>query len=93
MRILICHNNYPAQFRRLAPALVADGHDLVFLHKTNEWHATPAEGFRRVRYTPHRSSGAEWLHPYLRRFDNAVLEGQELSGLASSFLRKGGFLM
>jgi glycosyltransferase involved in cell wall biosynthesis len=76
MRILFCHNNYPAQFRRLAPALAAEGHDVVFLHKGAEWHATPPGGVKLVRYAPHRSSGAEWLHPYLRRFDSAVVEGQ-----------------
>ena len=89
MRILLCHNNFPAQFRRLAPALAAEGHDLVFLHKTNEWHATPASGFRLLRYEPHRSSGAEWLHPYLRRFDNAVIEGQGAFRACQQLLEEG----
>ena len=39
MRILFCHPNYPAQFRRLAPALAQQGHEIVFLHKNIEWHA------------------------------------------------------
>ena len=89
MRILLCHNNFPAQFRRLAPALAAEGHDLVFLHKTSEWHATPASGFRLLRYAPHRSSGAEWLHPYLRRFDNAVIEGQGAFRACQQLLEEG----
>ena len=76
MRILFSHNNYPAQFRRLAPALVAEGHDVVFVHRGAEWHATPPHGMRLLRYSLHRAAGAEVLHPYLRRFDAAVLEGQ-----------------
>ena len=33
------HNNFPAQFRRLAPALAEQGHDVVFLAQNREWHA------------------------------------------------------
>ena len=33
MRILISHTNFPAQFRRLGPALVEQGHEVVFLAK------------------------------------------------------------
>lgn len=76
MRFLFVHNNYPAQFRRLAPALVDLGHDTVFLARSREWHAPSAQGVRLKAYQPHRRGGGESLHPYLRRFDQAVLEGQ-----------------
>ena len=39
MKILFSHNNFPAQFRRLAPAVSEQGHDVVFLAKNREWHA------------------------------------------------------
>ena len=39
MRFLISHTNFPAQFRRLAPALVRQGHEVVFIAKNREWHA------------------------------------------------------
>ena len=77
MRILISHTNFPAQFRRLAPALVEDGHDVVFVARSREWHAPdPPPGLRLLSYQPHRAGGGETLHPYLRRFENCVLEGQ-----------------
>jgi len=76
MRILFSHTNYPAQFRRLAPALAAEGHEVVFLAKQQEWHAPPPDGLRLIQYQPHRQGGTELLHPYLRRFENCVLEGQ-----------------
>ena len=77
MRILISHTNFPAQFRRLAPKLVAEGHDVVFLAKNREWHApSPVEGLRVLTYETHRAGGVEALHPYLRRFESSVLEGQ-----------------
>jgi glycosyltransferase involved in cell wall biosynthesis len=77
MRILISHNNYPAQFRRLAPALAQRGHDVVFIAQQREWHAPePAAGVRLITYQPHRSGGSEALHPYLRRMESCVLQGQ-----------------
>ena len=76
MRILISHPNYPAQFRRLAPALAQQGHELVFLHENAEWHAPPANGVRLISYEPERSGGGATIHPYLRRMETAVLQGQ-----------------
>ena len=77
MRILISHTNFPAQFRRLAPELAAQGHDVIFLAKSREWHApSPVQGMKVITYETHRPGGGEVLHPYLRRFDSSVLEGQ-----------------
>ena len=76
MRILFSHCNFPSQFRRLAPSLAQRGHDVVFLAKSKEWHAPHPVGFRLVYTETHRSGGGEALHPYLRRFEQAVLEGQ-----------------
>ena len=76
LRILFVHTNYPAQFRRLAPALAAEGHDVVFLARNREWHAPPPGGIRVKVFEPHRPGGSAHLHPYLRRLDQAVLIGQ-----------------
>ena len=76
MRILFCHNNFPAQFRRLAPALAGQGHEVVFLAQSQEWHAPSSSGIRLLKYSAHRQSGGEALHPYLRRFEACVLQGQ-----------------
>ena len=76
MRILISHCSYPSQFRRLAPALAAEGHELVFLHQQREWHAPEPEGFRLCSYQPARSGEEAAGHPYLRRFEDAVAHGQ-----------------
>lgn len=92
MRILFSHTNYPAQFRRLAPALAADGHEVVFLHKGTEWHAEPPQGLMVCRYSPSRVSASQdgALHPYLGRFEDAVLEGQAAARAAVK-LRDQGF--
>ena len=90
MRILISHTNYPAQFRRLAPALVDIGHEVVFLARNIEWHAPkPPTGLRLITYQPHRQGGGEALHPYLRRFENCVLEGQAAFRAAHQLAQEG----
>lgn len=76
MRFLFSHNNYPAQFRRLIPALIAEGHEVVFLCRSTEWHAPVVEGVRLIPFQPHRAGGGAVIHPYLRRFEEAVLQGQ-----------------
>tara|TARA_B100000674_G_scaffold143220_1_gene112857 strand:- start:758 stop:1984 length:1227 start_codon:yes stop_codon:yes gene_type:complete len=76
MRILFSHNNFPAQFRRLAPALAEQGHEIVFLAQNREWHAPPTAGIRLKEYSTHRQGAGESLHPYLRRFESCVLHGQ-----------------
>ena len=76
MRFLFSHNNYPAQFRRLIPALVEAGHEIVFLCRSREWHAPTVTGVRLIKFEPHRAAGGAAIHPYLRRFEEAVLQGQ-----------------
>jgi len=76
VRVLFSHNNYPAQFRRLVPALIERGHEVVFLCRSREWHAPAVDGVRLIPFEPHRPGGGAAIHPYLRRFEEAVLQGQ-----------------
>ena len=90
MRVLISHTNYPAQFRRLAPALVEQGHEVVFIAKSREWHAPdPVPGLRVITYEPHRQAGGEAIHPYLRRFEASVLEGQVVFRVCQKLREEG----
>ena len=92
MRILISHTNYPAQFRRLAPHLCERGHEVIFLSKNKEWHAPRAvPGLKVITYGTHRTGGAAVLHPYLRRFEACVLEGQAVYR-ACQHLRAEGWI-
>ena len=90
MRILISHTNYPAQFRRLAPHLCKQGHEVVFLAKSKEWHAPePDKNLRLITYNTHRNGGGEVLHPYLRRFESSVLEGQAVFRVCQQLRAQG----
>lgn len=89
MRLLVSHNNFPGQFRRLVPAWVNEGHDVVFLSKTHEWHAPAPQGYRLLRYEPLRPGGGAHLHPYLRRLEPALLEGQAAFRAARQLKQEG----
>jgi len=89
VRILFSHTNHPAQFRRLVPALVAEGHDVVFLAESNEWHAPDTAGYRLQPVRPHRSSGGAHVHPFLRRFETAVVLGQATFRAARQLKQQG----
>ena len=79
MRLLISHPKHPHNFAA-CPLFVAQGHDLVFLTGSHEWHANQQPNYRLKRVDVSREG--EVLHfPYLRRMDAAVLEGQATCGL------------
>lgn len=72
MNILFIHQNMPAQFKFLAPALAADGHRVLFLTQACR---SKLPGVTEVIYPPPAKGGKE-THPYLRTFEDAVLHGQ-----------------
>ena len=91
MRILFSHSNYPAQFRRIAPALAEDGHDIRFLYKSIEWNAPNKGSVELSQYLVSRVSASSEgaLHPYLGRFEDAVLEGQAAARAALNLKEQG----
>ena len=55
MNILFVHQNFPAQYRHLAPALAAQGHQVVAL--TIHRPAIELPGVRVIGHRPHTISG------------------------------------
>ncbi len=49
---------------------------MVFLSQNREWTAPPTEQINLVRYQLGRDPQGQYCHPYLRRFETAVLHGQ-----------------
>ena len=77
MRILFVHCNYPAQFRHLSQHLAANTeNEIVFLCQNKEWTANNVPNIRLSRYQLGRDPKSEICHPYLRRYETAVLHGQ-----------------
>ena len=91
MRILFVHCNYPAQFRHLSQHLAANkDNEIVFLCQNKEWTATNVPELKLSRYQLGRDPKGNLCHPYLRRYETAVLHGQAALREALR-LRQDGF--
>lgn len=88
MNILFVHQNFPGQFKFLAPALAAQGHEVVAMtmQKVNPGHW---QGVRLVPYTAARSTSAE-IHPWVSDFETKAIRG-EACFRAALQLRDAGF--
>jgi glycosyltransferase involved in cell wall biosynthesis len=87
MNLLFVHQNFPAQFVHLAPAMARLGHQVVALH-VNPCPALP--GVRTVRYAidpPQKGAGT---HPWLQDLNTKVIRG-EAAWRAARRLRDEGF--
>ena len=87
MNILFVHQNFPGQFRRIAPLLAAQGHKVIGL---GENPAPALPGVQHIRYNAPRE-GSESTHPYLRRIEGQVRRAQEVAR-ACLVLKRAGFV-
>ena len=92
MRILFSHVNFPSQFRRLIPFLVGLGHDIVFVSRQLEWHSPSPDGLTLIHYSKSRKPSSSFVHPYLYRFESAILEGQAVYRVAAELRDKSWIL-
>lgn len=88
MNILFIHQNFPGQFKHLAPALVAKGHRVVSLtmrvKKPGQWN-----GVEMLPYDIKRKP-SKGLHPWLVDFETKLLRAESCY-LAALDLKKSGF--
>jgi glycosyltransferase involved in cell wall biosynthesis len=74
MNILFIHQNFPGQFKHLAPALVKAGHSVIALTlaktEAKRWH-----GVRLVSYGLSRGNAKE-AHPWTIDFESKVIRGE-----------------
>ena len=89
MKILFIHQNFPGQFKFLAPALVQQGHEVVamIMQKTDleVW-----QGVKLVSYLPNRSSTPN-IHPWVSDFETKAIRG-EACYRAALKLKNAGFI-
>ena len=88
MNILFIHQNFPGQFKFLAPALVQQGH-LVRALLVNKTDAQTWEGVTLVPYQTQRGSTPA-IHPWLIDFETKTIRG-EACFRAALALKDGGF--
>lgn len=89
MRVLFVHQNFPGQFKHLAPALVAQGHEVTALTMVRN---PPAnwQGVRLVGYLAARGSSKE-VHPWLTDFESKAIRG-EAAFHAAMQLKASGYV-
>jgi glycosyltransferase involved in cell wall biosynthesis len=88
MKILFIHQNFPGQFKHLAPALAAKGHTVAALTlrdlKVAKWQGVAMYYYRIRRQT------AEGVHPWVTDTEAKVIRGQACF-MACLELKKQGF--
>lgn len=88
MKFLFIHQNFPAQFKNIAPQLARLGHEVVALTPrdlgTKNWG-----GVKIVNYAIQQASGTN-LHRWLTDFETKTIRG-EACFLAALKLKKEGF--
>jgi glycosyltransferase involved in cell wall biosynthesis len=74
MRILFIHQNFPGQFRHLAPALAAQGHEVTAMtmvrNAPSHW-----QGVRLVSYRVARGS-TPGIHPWIADIESKTIRGE-----------------
>jgi len=74
MKLLFLHQNFPGQFKHLAPALAAQGHEVVALtlQKVPE---TTWQGVRLIPYAVARGTSPT-VHPWVADFETKVIRAE-----------------
>jgi len=85
MNVLFIHQNFPGQFRHLAPALAAAGHraDALAMHRR-----PPPPGVAQHTYGINRRGG-HGMHPLLRDAEAKVLRGEACAAAMLRLARSG----
>ncbi|HHC73576.1 MAG TPA: glycosyltransferase [Thiothrix sp.] len=85
MKILIIHQNFPAQYRRLVPALLAKGHTLRALSQRKE---KTLLGVRNYYYPIHQNALSN-QHDWLRSSESALLRAQAIATVCEYWKKTG----
>ena len=85
MNVLFIHQNFPGQFKHLAPALVKAGHQV----KALGIDGAGLPDIEMLRYRPARGSSVN-IHPWAADFETKIIRG-EACAAAAARLKDGGF--
>ena len=86
MRILLVHQNFPGQFKHLAPALAADPKHEVVAFTMNKFAATAS--MRVVSYKAARGTSTT-VHPWVSDFETKTIRGEAAFRAALSLKEEG----
>jgi len=84
MNVLFVHQNFPGQFKHLAPALTAMGHSV----KAMAIDGPGLPGIELHRYKPARGTSRE-IHPWAAEFETKVIRGEACAAAALRLKEQG----
>lgn len=87
MKILFVHQNFPGQFKHLAPALKKRGHEVRALTINANWLP---EGVDVIQYRPTRFN-TKGIHPWLLDMESKLIRGQAAFEAAMILKRDGWY--
>ncbi len=87
MKILFVHQNFPAQFKHLAPALARAGHDVTAL-TPRPVQAGTWRGVRVLRYEIKRGTTPA-VHPWVADFETKAIRGEACFRAALGLKNRG----
>ena len=85
MKILFVHQNFPGQYKHLAPAMAALGHDVRALGMTEK---VQMPGVLYQRYGSKRGS-TKGVHPWVIDFEAKVIRGEACARVARQWRDQG----
>ncbi|MBF0257047.1 MAG: glycosyltransferase family 4 protein [Gammaproteobacteria bacterium] len=88
MNLLFIHQNFPGQFKHLAPALAQRGHRVVAL-SMQKIDATDWHGVQVIPYGANRGSSPN-IHPWVTDFETKIIRGEACFHAALK-LKQSGF--
>ena len=89
MNILFVHQNFPGQFRFLAPALAAQGHTVVAM-TMQKVNATEWQGVKLAPYSASRGTTPN-VHPWVSDFETKTIRGEACFRAALKLKAEGFF--
>ena len=89
MNILFVHQNFPGQFKFLAPELARQGHTVVSLSMRGDL-PNISNGVRNITYKVARGSSSA-IHPWIADFETKVIRGDACYRAAQD-LKQSGFI-
>lgn len=84
MNILFIHQNFPAQYKHLAPALAEQGHQVIALGRTK----ADIPGVTVIPYPYLRDPTAD-IHPLAQEHEVKVIRGEAVASVCRELLDKG----
>ena len=84
LNVLFVHQNFPGQFKHLAPAIAALGHRV----KAMAIDGPGLPGIELHRYRPSRSTSRE-VHPWAAEFETKVIRGEACAAAAARLKAEG----